>query len=231
MSALTNFPYAFAIGLVPSLIWLWFWIREDAEHPEPKFLISFSFLGGALAVIAAVFLEQWVQTFVSNEDTRYVLWAAIEECVKFAAVGIIALTTKYYDEPIDAMIYCIIGALGFAAIENALFIMTPLSSGSVVQTVVTGNMRFIGATIVHVVSSASVGFALGYCFNKGTALRILAVIVGLVAATAMHAGFNISIVGSTPEDTLKTFAWFWGATVILIVLFEEIKMMRPRQIT
>src|SRR4051812_29431467 len=108
MSVLTTFPYALAIGLIPSLIWLWFWIREDAEHPEPKFLIIFAFIGGALSVIAAVLLEQWVQTLVSNDDARYVLWAAIEECVKFAAVGAIALTTQYYDEPIDAMIYCII---------------------------------------------------------------------------------------------------------------------------
>lgn len=155
-------------------------------------------------------------------------WAAIEEISKFIAIAAIALHSQENDEPIDAMIYCIVTALGFAALENALFIMGPLSGGEIAKSIVTGNMRFMGATLLHVVSSASIGFALGYVFYHGKFAKILAAIVGICGAIAIHTAFNLSIIQSSPAETLKTFSWIWGAVVIMIILFEEIKVVRPK---
>jgi RsiW-degrading membrane proteinase PrsW (M82 family) len=119
-------------------------------------------------------------------------------------------------------------ALGFAAVENTLFIMGPLSNGAVSQAIVTGNMRFIGATLVHVVSSSFVGFALGYAFYRGYLAKFIGVILGLAGAIALHAAFNLSIINASSTDTLKTFGWVWGAVVIIIILFEEIKAVHPQ---
>ncbi len=225
--SLTSFTYALLAGLLPSLVWLFFWLREDREHPEPRKMLAISFFGGMLAVIAAIFIERFIQMTVTDETTRYALWAATEEFLKLAVVALIALRSRYDDEPIDAMIYCITVALGFAALENALFIMGPLSGGAIAQSIVTGNMRFIGATLVHVVSSATIGFCIGYVFYKGHLLKFLAGIVGLSAAIALHAAFNLSIINAGAAETLKAFGWVWGAVVLLIVLFEEIKAVRP----
>ena len=74
-------------------------------------------------------------------------------------VSMVALHSVHNKEPIDAMIYCIVVALGFAALENTFFIMDPLLNGEVTKGLLTGNMRFIGSTLVHIVSSASIGFA------------------------------------------------------------------------
>ena len=106
--------------------------------------------------------------------------------------------------------------------------MGPLSDGEIARAVVTGNMRFIGATLLHVVSSASVGFALGYVFYKGRLAKIIAAVIGLAVAITIHAAFNLSIVNADSSDTLRTFAWIWGAVIILIVLFEEVKVVRPK---
>jgi RsiW-degrading membrane proteinase PrsW (M82 family) len=128
------------------------------------------------------------------------------------------------------MIYCATVALGFAAVENTLFIMGPLSIGSVSQAIVTGNMRFIGATLVHVVSSCFVGFLLGYTFYHRIWTKIIAVVFGLAGAIALHAAFNLSILNVSSVDALKAFGWVWGAVVILIILFEEIKAVHPRPV-
>jgi len=222
--------YALLAGILPSLIWLWFWLREDREHPEPRFLIFLTFLGGMVAVAFAVFVEKWISGFVTDTNMKYTLWAAAEEILKFAAAGAVALTTNYYDEPIDAMIYCITCALGFSALENALFVSNTLAGGDLIRSVVTENMRFIGASLVHVVSSAFVGFMLGRAFFKGPGNRLVGTLIGLLGAVALHASFNIAIVNGGPVETLRIFAWVWGAVVILIVLFEEIKAVRARQL-
>lgn len=224
---LSTFVYALLAGVLPSLVWLWFWLREDS-HPEPRWLIVITFLGGFLAVIASIFAEKFVSDLNLSESLRYTLWAGVEELTKFIAVAVIALNTDYNDEPIDAMVYCITVALGFAALENAFFLFQPLVGGDYIQSIVTGNMRFIGATLVHVVSSASIGFALGYVYYRGIISKFFALLIGIAVAITLHSAFNLSIINGTMSDTLKAFAWIWGAVVILIVLFEEVKVVYPQ---
>jgi protease PrsW len=224
----TTVIYALLAGLLPSLIWLWFWLREDNLHPEPRSVLAASFVAGAIAVIIAIVLEKFVQTVIPDSTTRYIAWAAVEELVKFGAVILIAFHADILDEPIDAMIYCITVALGFAALENAFFILSPLSAGALSTSIVTGNLRFIGATLVHVVSSASIGFMVGLSFYRSIAMKTSCIISGIILAVALHSAFNLAIIYSSAMTTLRVFGWVWIAAVILIVLFEEVKAVHPR---
>lgn len=220
--------YALLGGLIPSLIWLFFWLREDT-HSEPRSLLIACFIGGMISVIIAGYTEEYVATVVTDQNTMYTLWATIEELLKFIAVALIALRSTAYDEPIDAMIYCVTVALGFAALENALFILKVWhEQGDLAASILGGNMRFIGASLVHVVSSTAIGFGLGWSFYRGAVSKFIGLIAGLGAAVAIHAAFNLCIVNGGTDDTLKAFAWIWAAVVLLIVLFEEVKAIRPR---
>ncbi len=138
----SSFAFALAAGIIPSFIWLFFWTREDRLHPEPKSLLAACFIVGMIATITAIPIEQWVANFADTTNTRYILWAAVEEILKLLMVAAVALRTRSNDEPIDAMIYFITLALGFAALENALFIMGPLSLGNVMSSFVTGMATF-----------------------------------------------------------------------------------------
>jgi len=218
--------YAILSGLIPPLIWLFFWTREDA-HPEPRMLLFACFIGGALAVVCSGIGENIVGSMVFNEQNRYIVWAAVEEILKFIAVFTIALNRPENDEPIDAMIYCITVALGFAAIENTLFILGQLNLGGLAVGFMAGNMRFIGPTLLHTISSAMVGFSFGYVFYHGRIVKLIAVTIGLAAAITAHALFNLSILNAGPIDTLKIFGLIWFAVVVLIALFEEIKAVHP----
>lgn len=224
----TALLYAILSGILPSFIWLFFWLREDRQHPEPRSLLAACFFGGMLAVVAAIFAERYIAELYSDPTIRYTLWAGIEEVFKFIAIALIGLRAQANDEPIDAMIYCIVVALGFAALENTLFILDPLSGGEIARSIVTGNMRFMGATLLHIVSSATIGFCIGYFFYHGRITKILAAVIGIIGAIAIHAAFNLSIIESSSAETLRTFSWIWGAVVIMIILFEEIKVVRPK---
>ena len=126
------------------------------------------------------------------------------------------------------MMYCIVVALGFAALENTLFTLGVLSTSTVIQGVLISNMRFIGATLVHIVSSALIGFTLGFAFYRSHVVKFFALTIGIIAAIALHAAFNLSIIAVSGIDSLKVFAWFWVAVVMLIILFEEVKAVRPK---
>lgn len=224
----TTVIYALLAGVAPALLWLWFWLREDNLHPEPRVIIAATFITGCISVVLAILLEKIAQEVFLNPTYRYIVWAAIEEMAKLTVVVLVAFETRVVDEPIDAMIYCITAALGFAALENALFILSPLAMGELSASIVTGNLRFVGASLVHVVSSSIIGFMIAVSFYRGLVTKAVCITIGIILAVALHSGFNLAIIHSSEMTTLRVFGWVWGAAVILIILFEEVKAVRPK---
>jgi RsiW-degrading membrane proteinase PrsW (M82 family) len=58
-------------GIIPALIWLWFWLKEDIHHEPNKFII-FSFLCGMLAVLISLPLQKiflGIPTFLNDYRT------------------------------------------------------------------------------------------------------------------------------------------------------------------
>ncbi len=242
---LTHFLYAILSGLLPPLLWLAFWLREDNLHPNPRRIIFGCFLMGMGAVLFSLILQLSFDPYIhaiaayfnySDGETKYVIFAAIEEGAKFLAAYIVAFHAIDMDEPIDAMIYLITVALGFAALENTLFVMKSYYSGAifigdVTQAISTGNMRFIGATLLHVVSSSCVGIAIGLNFYRAKIVRFFFGIIGLGLGIALHSTFNLSIIKTMIGDTtgtLKVFAWVWCSVIILLICFEEVKAVKPK---
>jgi RsiW-degrading membrane proteinase PrsW (M82 family) len=228
MSPFSVLLLAFLGGTLPALLWLWFWLREDDRCPEPRSLIVISFLAGMVAVAFVIPLERAVG-YVTSGGLMVVLWAMIEEAMKFLAAYFVILRRKEVNEPVDAVIYMITVALGFAACENALFLFAPLSQDLFTQSLITGNLRFIGATLLHTLASATIGIALALTFYKTHKVRDLATAGALVLATLLHALFNFSIM-SLSERTgglLLVFLAIWVGTVAIIILFERIKQI-PR---
>lgn len=228
------FLWAFAGGFLPSLIWLWFWLKEDKRHPEPARLIFFAFAAGMGAVVIALFLEQFAQKYITGGILLIVAWATIEEVLKYLGAYVVALRTacvdrsRCLDEAIDPLIYLITVALGFAALENVLFLLAPVARGELLAGVVMGNLRFVGATVLHVAASGAVGVALGLSFYKTRFAKHIALAVGLCTAIALHTAFNISILLNKGGNLLGIFSVLWLAVLVILFLFERLKRLRKR---
>ena len=214
--------YATIGGVVPALIWVWFWLKEDAKKPEPPQLIVAAFLIGIIAVITVIPLQKLAMVFFSG-TTMVMVWAAIEEVVKFALAYFTVLAHKANDEPIDALIYMITVALGFAAAENTLFLIDPIANGDFIESVLTGNFRFLGATLLHILSSSAIGLALGLAFYKRPLIKFWYGLVGLILAIVLHGAFNFFILRSDGNDLMRVFAFVWVGLIILLIAFEHVK--------
>ena len=69
-------------GIIPSVLWLWFWLREDNEHPEPPKLIVITFLAGILSIVPTYFAESYFADQFANPAMILLVWALIEELMK-----------------------------------------------------------------------------------------------------------------------------------------------------
>jgi len=223
----TQFAIAFLSGLVPALFWLWFWLREDKERPEPYLLIALSFIAGMLVVPLVLPLQKLAMEVYSGDNLIFV-WVIIEEVLKYAIALVVILWNRAVDEPIDIIIYMITLALGFAALENALFIFNPLSSGDTLVAVTSGQLRFVGATLLHVLASGTVGVFLALAYYKSTSYKLVFGMIGLFIAIVLHALFNFFIMESGGETILGVFLFVWMGIIVLLLIFEKIKLLEAR---
>lgn len=237
---------ALAGGILPALVWLWFWRRLDSENPEPTGLIALSFAAGMAVVFFVLPVQQLIVTllpFIMNgvnllaaqfsfipptDDTvQAILWSFTEEFGIFGTVFLVAYHTRNFDEPIDTVIYLITAALGFAAMENSLYLLKDFLHGGVAAMLLDSNLRFIGATILHIVSAAILGIAFAFAFYSKFWIQFIAGVVGIMLATLLHAYFNLSIMNAYGTfNTIAVFAPFWGAIIGIIILMPIIKRIK-----
>ena len=209
-------------GLLPALLWLAFWLLEDRCEPEPKRYIFYCFVLGMAIIPLVLWGEKLVAHYLTG-PLLLIAWAGIEEVCKFGAAYFAALRWSVFDEPLDAVIYMVTAALGFAAIENTLFILSPLENGNILQTIMTGNLRFIGATLLHTLYSATVGLALAFAFYNRASIRRLAALGGVILAVLLHALFNLSILGKGSSSIFWIFLLIWLGIIGALLLVERVK--------
>lgn len=229
-----NYYLLLIFGLAPSIIWLSFFLRKDS-HPESNRMILKIFFFGALITLIAGLAEtgiasglaNWIKTYPFLFFILYIFLgvAFVEEFLKYLVVREKVLNNPELDEPLDIMLYMIIAALGFAAVENILFLLPEKGPLLLSETIVISSLRFVGATLLHALASGTLGYFLALSFFE-TKKRLRLVAQGLITATLLHGLFNFSIikideslmVTETGGVNIINFPLFISSLVFLIVL-------------
>ena len=140
------------------------------------------------------------------------------------------INSPHLDEPLDVMLYMVIAALGFTAVENILYLFIPMGQLSfndlVSRTLMVSFIRFIGATFLHTLASATIGYylALSFC---GVKKRIIYIIAGFVMATALHGLYNFSImVLEGPAKIAIPIAILMALAFLVFSEFEKLKKIK-----
>lgn len=220
------------LGILPSACWLLFYLRRDC-HPEPKHLILKAFLIGIVFSPIALILQRLFVSldlvipatgiFISG-TTLFFLWASFsEEIVKYLGIRLSILNDPDFDEPVDGMIYMIASGLGFAAIENVL-VMIKVSPEGVATTIGIWILRFLGATLLHALASAIVGYfvALAWFYHKHRGKLVAS---GIALATLFHVSFNLfqAHIDNEVVALSYTLALLMVMAFLVSVLFDKIK--------
>lgn len=230
---MTLLVVALVCGLLPGFAWLIFYLGES-DHAEPKRLIIFTFVAGMAFGFFTVAIENIFSTWttsigIANLSILSLLGlAAIEEMMKFGAAHFALTRNPDFIEPVDAMIYMIVAALGFATLENigAIAGLTPQVAlfPAVFETL---SLRFVGATLLHTLTSGIVGYYWAVGLLKGKTWRYLA--IGLPVAAVLHASFNYLILNY--GDAVYSVIFLLVVGFFVLNDFEAIKARHINLIT
>ena len=228
--AIETFTYALFGGVLPAVFWLWFWMHEANDHKEPKEVIFLAFMIGMCGVFVVYPIQKLSISLFNLQEGRIsaiYTWAIIEEVIKFFGAYFIAIkSSKICKHPIDYFIYMMSVALGFAAMENTLFLLTPLLHGDVTTSILTGTARFMGASLLHVAASGVFSVFIGYSFYRGKINKVSLALIGLFVAGIIHTIFNYIIVISDQQNMFIAFSFVWITIILLILSLEKVKRIK-----
>jgi len=170
------------LAIAPAVFLLWYVLRKDCYEPEPLSLVVRVFFLGALMVIPAAVIEY---PFPPGIILSSVIAPVVEELLKFSIVFFFVYRLSEFNEPMDGIVYAAAAGLGFAAVENIVYV---LEGG-----IAVGIFRAIASVPGHMIFSCTWGFALGIAkFRPGPA-RGGIIAAGLAAAILLHGIFNFSL--------------------------------------
>lgn len=223
--SIKSIAISFVFGVLPTLIWLLFWLRKDRIKDKPFGLFFLSYILGALVVFLVVPFQKIIYNFFGIGIVGITLFAGIEEIAKFWIINTVALKSNYASRPIDFPMFLICGALGFAALENIFYVLGSLSTGNVMDGFITGNIRFLGSTLLHAMSSSVFGILIGLSFHRNWEFKPLYTFAGFALATLLHSAFNFFIISNNGGKMLEVLSFLWIIAILNILLLEKLKRM------
>lgn len=178
-----------ALALAPGgAIGLYIYLRDSHER-EPLSLLAISFLYGVLSIAVTFFISYFLEfILVLKEDdvaeqfvNAFFKVALVEEFSKFIFVRFILYNNKNFNEPFDGIVYAVMVSMGFATLENVLYVFQ--------YGAPTGVLRMFTAVPAHASFAVLMGYFLGkakFTHRKEIYYSILALLV----ATAFHGGYD-----------------------------------------
>ncbi len=205
-----------AIALAPGIAICLFIFHKDAFNREPKSTLLIAFVLGMLTIFPAIVIERGLEPTVDSSiagiaTKAFIIVALTEELVKFMVLRYYAFNLKNFDEPLDGIVYSVIISMGFATLENVLYVQ---SYGMQV-----GIYRMFLAVPAHGTFGVLMGYFAGKAkFDPANRSRLL--LQGLLWATFFHGAYDFFLfLQSAPgvnEDMVKILL-FLGAVASLIV--------------
>ncbi|MFW6288797.1 MAG: PrsW family intramembrane metalloprotease [Spirochaetota bacterium] len=174
-----------ALALAPSLLLLWWAYRRDSIKKESIRLLLLTFSLGLLAVVPALVLGILVDPFrdffrgyARIVFQAFVVAALVEEAVKFVLLDGLIRRQPEFDEVTDGIVYGMAVSLGFAFLENVLYVGGP-------SHVLL--LRAVTAVPLHAGCGALVGYYVGRAAFDARARSV----GGLLLAIAVHGVYNV----------------------------------------
>lgn len=218
---------AIIYGMIPAILWIFYWLREDTEHKRRKGLLTALFFAGAISVMFTLPIQKFIFTLSTDESILNILWAASEELMKFFVFAVIILrsTDDTIIDPVDYPLYIMVAALGFAGFENALYFLSPLQEGNTAGILLSGSMRFVGTTLLHAATSSIIGIAIGFAYFKSRSTAVLYTFVGIALSIVAHSAFNHFIVQNDQRNFMHVFTILWLFATLIMVALEILRKM------
>lgn len=201
------------LALAPVLVVAFYIYLRDKYEREPIAQLVLAFVAGCLITIPVSIIEgrlsvpaQSMQNYASAGWTAFVVAAFTEESFKFLALMILFWDNKNFNEKFDGIVYAVFISLGFAAVENIMYVM---DGGAQV-----GILRAFTAVPAHALFGIVMGYQAGLArfFPKEKSWRLF---LALAMAILLHGIYDFILMTEHPYLLLVfipflVFLWIFG---------------------
>jgi len=198
------------ISLAPILIIALYIYNRDKYEKEPLSFLLRALLAGIIIVIPVVLIERLLtipsesmEGITNAGYTAFIVAGLTEEGMKYLAFYVFFWNNRNFNERFDGIVYAVYIALGFAGIENILYVF---SGGYSV-----GLVRALTAVPAH----ALFGIVMGYYFGMAKFCpdrRSFYLIMAFLLPFAFHGSYNFLLMGNSPALLslfIPLFIYFW----------------------
>jgi len=213
-----------ALAIAPGIAICLFIYFKDKYNPEPLGLLILSFFMGVLSIIPAIIIQLAITRPVENLMGEGILYTAVfsylivalsEEGSKFLALRFIPYKRKAFDDPFDGIVYAVVVSMGFATLENILYVNN--------HGFATGVLRMFLSVPAHATFGVLMGYYVGLArFDVANKRKYM--FLAIFWPVVFHGTFDFFLfVGNT-------WLHFAGAVVSFIVAVKlSLKLIRRKQ--
>ncbi|WP_352169479.1 PrsW family glutamic-type intramembrane protease [Proteiniborus sp. MB09-C3] len=191
----------FIIAIVPAASIAYAVYLSDRYDKEPISLLFKTFIFGALSVIPTIIVERFLSSINAFSGllgiaiTAFVVAGFTEEYFKRLVVIKLMCKNKYFDEKLDGIVYSVFSALGFATVENVIYVVFRYSYNSYI-----GLYRGILSVPAHAIFGVTMGYYLSLSKFASTKERARANFrKSLYMPMLLHGAFDFILMAGVPE--------------------------------
>jgi RsiW-degrading membrane proteinase PrsW (M82 family) len=180
----------FALSIAPGIAISLYFFFKDEYNREPRKHVIISFFLGMVSALMAGLLETGILAITGDHGESSIMFTIIkaflivgftEEWCKYVMVKKYAFHKPEFDEPFDGIVYAVMVSMGFATLENIMYVMQ--------HGLATAIMRMFLSVPAHASFAVLMGYYLGMAKFKHIEKRSY-LWRGVMAATFFHGCFD-----------------------------------------
>ena len=215
-----------AAAVLP-VIALCYYIYKKDVNKEPKEVLRKLFGYGCLTVIPILIVEIILDPFFSTANltsfvaifiNTFIAVALVEEGFKWIVTKKFGYDNKEFDEVYDIIVYSVFASLGFACVENILYVLSNGLGNAIVRafTSIPGHTCF-GVMMGYYFSKAKVNY-----INGNDSLYRRNLLLSILMPTLFHTTYDAIIFYYVAIESLFIFFLFVIFVIAMVVLCFKI---------
>lgn len=203
-------------ALLPGLLLL-VWFRNSDRFPEPWPVVIRTFFLGAASVVPILIVGEILkagmglipaQPWAQSAYMAFMLAAIPEESFKYLILVFYCMRHMEFDEPMDGIVYGVTVSLGFASLENILYV----SQGGMGVAV----MRALTSVPGHAMMGAVMGYYAGLCLKKpGQRMGLL--VLAWLCPVILHGLYDFPLMLISALNKLDTSSGQAGRPTLMFI--------------
>ena len=215
------------LATLPVFLILYYVYRKDVNK-EPISKLLLTLFVGCLSVIPASIMELYLETMKPADPISgglyegFVVAAFSEELCKFLLLLLVIWRSPHFNEYFDGIIYAVFISMGFAGVENLMYVF---QSGDYATSVGTAVVRAIVSVPGHFLFAVAMGYFLSLA-RFDPAHRKSHLIKSILYPILLHGTFDAILMVSENLQTDETIAYLIGTLELVIFVIFDIRMWR-----